>query len=275
MVKRTLAGIVLTLITVAFFMLRTVHFKLFDLYVYIIGIVATFEMLNAFKEDISKVQKALAMLFTLLVFPMLSLCREYIIHFVVGYVSLVIFISVLTTKFEENDGLFKTVFVCFYPTLPLSSMILLNVNGNEGVFLLVSVIAITAFTDVFAYLVGSTVKGPKLCPMLSPKKTVSGAVGGLIGGIIASVATYFALSAFNIDVFTSVNKINAVIFLIVSGAFLSIIAQVGDLVESYIKRRLNIKDMGSIIPGHGGMLDRVDGLTFVSLFTFIIYSLII
>ena len=275
MVKRTLAGVVLVLITLAFFLLRTVHYKLFDLYVYVIGIISTYELLKAFKDGVSKTQKVLVFVFTLLLYPVLSFYRNYVIHFVVGYISLTIFVSVLTTKLEEKDGLFKTIFACFYPTLPLSSMILLNINDNGALFLLILVLAISSFTDVFAYLVGSAIKGPKLCEDLSPKKTISGAVGGLVGGILASLITYFALSAFEINVFGMANKLNVIIFLIASGAFLSAVSQVGDLVESYIKRRLNVKDMGKIIPGHGGMLDRVDSLTFTSLFTFIIYSLII
>jgi phosphatidate cytidylyltransferase len=142
-------------------------------------------------------------------------------------------------------------------------------------FYLILVLTISTFTDVFAYLVGSAFKGKKLCPALSPKKTISGAIGGLISGVLASILTYFVLLEFNVNVFGMANKLNVIIFLIVSGVFLSVIAQVGDLFESYLKRRLNIKDMGNIIPGHGGMLDRVDSLTFASLFTFIIYSLII
>ena len=93
--------------------------------------------------------------------------------------------------------------------------------------------------------------------------------------MIATLLTYFVLRGFNINVFNGMKTINVVIFLIVSGIFLSVVAQIGDLVESYIKRRIGIKDMGNIIPGHGGMLDRVDGISFTSLFTFVIYSLIL
>jgi phosphatidate cytidylyltransferase len=209
------------------------------------------------------------------VFPVTSLIPNVLIQFVAGFVTIIIFVSVLTSNFEKNDGLIKAVFATFYPTIPLLSLVLLNVQGSAGIFFLITALSIPSFTDVGAYLLGSKLKGPKLCPHISPNKTISGAVGGLICGVIATLLTYFVLRGLNIDVFKGMKTINIVIFLIVSGIFLSVVAQIGDLVESYIKRRIGIKDMGNIIPGHGGMLDRVDGIAFTSLFTFVIYSLIL
>ncbi len=275
MIKRTASSIVIVLTVIAFFLLRTVNYKLFDILVYGIAILCTIELLRAYKDGVSKLQKALVLLFTLTVFPIMSLLPQFIIQYVTAYVSVLIFVCVLTTGLDKNDGLFKVVFATFYPTIPLLSMILLNLEGGDGVYFLVTALTVPAFTDVGAYLLGSTIKGPKLCPNISPNKTVSGAVGGLICGIIATLSTYFGLKLLKINVFSGTNIVNVVIFLITSGIFLSVIAQIGDLVESYIKRRLNIKDMGSLIPGHGGMLDRVDGLAFTSLFTFVLYSIVL
>ena len=275
MIKRTASSIVIVLTVIAFFLLRTVNYKLFDILVYGIAILCTIELLRAYKDGVSKLQKALVLLFTLTVFPIMSLLPQFIIQYVTAYVSVLIFVCVLTTGLDKNDGLFKVVFATFYPTIPLLSMILLNLEGGAGVYFLVTALTVPAFTDVGAYLLGSTIKGPKLCPNISPNKTVSGAVGGLICGIIATLSTYFGLKLLEINVFSGTNIVNVVIFLITSGIFLSVIAQIGDLVESYIKRRLNIKDMGSLIPGHGGMLDRVDGLAFTSLFTFVLYSIVL
>ena len=275
MIKRTASSIVIVLTVIAFFLLRTVNYKLFDILVYGIAILCTIELLRAYKDDVSKLQKALVLLFTLTVFPIMSLLPQFIIQYVTAYVSVLIFVCVLTTALDKNDGLFKVIFATFYPTIPLLSMILLNLEGGDGVYFLLTALTIPAFTDVGAYLLGSTIKGPKLCPNISPNKTVSGAVGGLICGIIATLSTYFGLKLLEINVFSGMNIVNVVIFLITSGIFLSVIAQIGDLVESYIKRRLNIKDMGSLIPGHGGMLDRVDGLAFTSLFTFVLYSIVL
>lgn len=275
MIKRTASSIVLVLITIAFFLLRTVHYKLFDIYAYVIALICTFELLRAYNEDLNKIQKILVMSFTATVFPVTSLIPSVLIQFVAAFVSIIIFASVLTANLDKKDGLTKAVFATFYPTIPLLSLVLLNVQGGAGIFFLITALSIPAFTDVGAYLLGSKLKGPKLCPHISPNKTISGAVGGLICGMIATLLTYFVLRSFDIDVFNGMKTINVVIFLIVSGIFLSVVTQIGDLVESYIKRRIGIKDMGNLIPGHGGMLDRVDGISFTALFTFVIYSLVL
>ena len=275
MIKRTASSIVLVLITILFFALRTVHYKLFDIYSYIIALVCTFELLRAYKSDLNKIQKILIMSFTAIVFPITSLIPSILIQLVATFVSIIIFASVLTTSLEEKDSIGKAVFATFYPTIPLLALVLLNVQGGNGIYFLITALAIPAFTDVGAYLLGSKIKGPKLCPHISPNKTISGAVGGLICGVIATFITYFILKSFNINVFNGMKTINIVIFLVVSGIFLSVVAQIGDLVESYIKRRIGIKDMGNLIPGHGGMLDRVDGISFTALFTFVIYSLVL
>lgn len=275
MIKRTASSIVLVLTVIAFFLLRTVNYKLFDILVYGIAITCTIELLRAYKDGVSKLLKILILIFTITVFPVMSLIPHVIIQFVTAYVSLLVFVCVLTNGLDKKDGLFKVVFATFYPTIPLLSMVILNIQGGSGIYFLVTALAIPAFTDVGAYLLGSKIKGPKLCPSISPNKTISGAIGGLICGVIATLVTYFGLTALNINVFGERNIITVVIFLITSGIFLSVIAQVGDLVESYIKRRLDIKDMGNIIPGHGGMLDRVDGLAFTALFTYVLYSIVL
>ena len=120
----------------------------------------------------------------------------------------------------------------------------------SGNILLVALAAIIAICDSAAYFVGRHVGGPKLWQRVSPKKTVSGSVGGLIG---AMVLTFF-LS----DIFAFAGKSEALII----GLLLGVLAQAGDLFESSVKRHLNVKNSGSILPGHGGMLDRFDGYVF-------------
>jgi phosphatidate cytidylyltransferase len=104
-------------------------------------------------------------------------------------------------------------------------------------------------SDIGAYLVGRWVGGPRLAPRISPGKTWSGAAGGLVGGCLCglAVAHLFAASS-------------AVTHVIAVAALLGIVAQAGDLLESFIKRRFGVKDSGRTIPGHGGLLDRLDGL---------------
>ena len=92
---------------------------------------------------------------------------------------------------------------------------------------------------------------------ISPNKTVSGAIGGLLGGVIATVVLYFIVPPVT-------NIKNDWIIFIALGIVCSILTQVGDIFESHIKRSIGIKDMGNILPGHGGVLDRVDGTMFAS-----------
>ena len=105
--------------------------------------------------------------------------------------------------------------------------------------------AVTWSTDIFAYFAGRSIGGPKLAPRISPAKTWSGLLGGVIGAAVlgAVTADFFELGA---------------LFLYL-GAPMGLLAQAGDLYESWLKRQAGVKDSGSILPGHGGVLDRLDG----------------
>jgi phosphatidate cytidylyltransferase len=102
-------------------------------------------------------------------------------------------------------------------------------------------------TDIGAYAAGRTIGGPKLMPRVSPKKTWAGLIGGVVSAaaVGAGVAAWLGLSALG--------------FAVVSGG-LAVVSQAGDLFESWVKRRFDVKDSSNIIPGHGGVLDRVDGV---------------
>ena len=113
-------------------------------------------------------------------------------------------------------------------------------------------LAIVWATDIAAYLIGRTAKGPRLAPSISPGKTWSGAVGGLVAAICAGLAA---------AAITRTSLTHAVVI----ATALSIIAQAGDLAESAIKRRRDVKDTSRLIPGHGGLLDRLDSTLAVSL----------
>jgi phosphatidate cytidylyltransferase len=102
-------------------------------------------------------------------------------------------------------------------------------------------------TDIFAYLAGKTIGGPRLVPRLSPNKTWAGLFGGLAGGAIAGLSTALAIG------------VPAALMTLISLG-LSLTAQGGDLAESSAKRYFAVKDMSALIPGHGGVLDRLDGL---------------
>ncbi len=115
------------------------------------------------------------------------------------------------------------------------------------------VMAVTWSTDIFAFFAGRSLGGPKLAPRISPGKTWSGLAGGVIGAAVfgALAADWLSLGA---------------PFLYIGG-LMAVIAQAGDLYESWLKRRAGVKDSGSMLPGHGGVLDRVDGLVPVVVIT--------
>jgi phosphatidate cytidylyltransferase len=110
-------------------------------------------------------------------------------------------------------------------------------------------------SDIGAYLFGRLVGGPKLAPMISPGKTWSGAAGGLVGAIVAAIA----IALWTGDSFSPAYVIGLAVGL-------GVIAQLGDLLESALKRHFGVKDSGRLIPGHGGLLDRVDALLAVAPF---------
>jgi phosphatidate cytidylyltransferase len=150
-----------------------------------------------------------------------------------------------------------------YPSLLLAFMIFANDNQNGFIILLLSFV-VSPLSDTFAYLVGSLIGGKKLCPKLSPKKTWSGAIGGTLGGALGALIVYFIFK-------TDINFFSPVVFFILIGIIASVVNIFGDLFESYIKRRVGIKDMGKILPGHGGIMDRIDGTSFVTVFVYLAF----
>lgn len=118
-------------------------------------------------------------------------------------------------------------------------------TGRTAVLLL---LAVVWATDTGAYVAGRTIGGPKLAPVISPNKTWAGLAGGVVCAAVAGLIGEWVID----------RQIGGHLALL--GGFLALIAQAGDLFESWVKRRFKVKDSGTIIPGHGGLLDRVDGL---------------
>ena len=145
--------------------------------------------------------------------------------------------------------------------LSFFSIYKLRNDFNNDYFYFLFVITICVTTDIGGYVFGKLVKGPKLTK-ISPNKTYSGAIGGYFLSIVSSI---FLLNNKNLN--TQI-EINLDIFIFVF--LISTISQIGDILISYFKRLSKIKDTGNIIPGHGGLLDRVDGMIFAFPFAYII-----
>jgi len=155
-----------------------------------------------------------------------------------------------------------TLFGCLYASALLAFLIPIrhgtNAAGQPVAYLCLTLfpLVITWIGDTAAMAVGIKVGGPKLAPVLSPNKTRSGAVGGFVGAVVTSVAL-------GVLVLNRVGWNFAVWQLVTVGAVVGVVAQVGDIAESLFKREAGVKDSSSLIPGHGGVLDRLDSLYFV------------
>jgi len=131
-----------------------------------------------------------------------------------------------------------------YVALP--TIALVYVRDQHGVMLTLWVLAVVWATDIGAYFAGRAIGGAKLAPRLSPNKTWAGLIGGMLAAAIVGAAIMFAA--------------HLSMRLLPLGGVMAIVAQMGDLFESWLKRRAGVKDSGHILPGHGGALDRLDGL---------------
>lgn len=161
-----------------------------------------------------------------------------------------------------------------YSLLPFISLVLpgmgmLTLTGispkSVQLTYLALMIAIPCVGDIFALYVGTTFRGPKLCPAVSPNKTISGAVGGLIGSLIASLLVGLVAWLLAIHSRALLPSWGAYVLL---GLIGGVAGQLGDLFASMIKRHCGIKDFSNLFPGHGGMLDRLDSVIFMAAIIF-------
>jgi phosphatidate cytidylyltransferase len=148
------------------------------------------------------------------------------------------FMLIITNKRQLSAGI-------IYCGLPVLALTLLRVQPN-GMVLTLWTLALVWMTDIGAFFTGRTLRGPKLAPRISPAKTWSGLIGGIL------LATGFA------GLLHAYESLPFILF--AATPVLAVVAQIGDLYESWIKRRAGVKDSGNTLPGHGGVLDRIDGL---------------
>lgn len=148
-------------------------------------------------------------------------------------------------------GLLGTVYI----TTALIALILLRMHFDDGLWWTLALLLGVWASDTCAFLAGKAIGGPKLCPDISPNKTWAG-VGGGIAGSALTVACLAAFAPLPLGWVEGA----------VLGAFLTPVGQVGDLLISYAKRKSGLKDTGTILPGHGGLLDRIDALLLCTVF---------
>lgn len=167
----------------------------------------------------------------------------------------------ITARQESNKGQWKLLGVV-YILAPCLALIYLR-NLEHGKLIIFWVISIVWATDTAGYFAGKTIGGPKLMPKVSPKKTWVGLFGGMIAAAAVGYAFYTKFDFLHHNI-----NLNGTVILC---GLLAAISQMGDLFESWVKRKFDVKDSGQLIPGHGGILDRVDGIIPVAIIIAILY----
>ncbi|SEB35856.1 phosphatidate cytidylyltransferase [Nitratireductor aquibiodomus] len=150
-----------------------------------------------------------------------------------------------------------------YAAAPALALVHLRADDQSGLFAILFLFAVVWTTDVMAYFTGRTLGGAKLAPSISPGKTWSGAVGGTVFAVLAGGAFAF-----------HENAVHGVLLIALIALVLAVISQIGDLFESALKRRSGVKDSSNLIPGHGGVMDRVDGLMAAALALYLLAALL-
>ncbi len=196
-------------------------------------------------------ERKLGYVITLLVFLSFIVIEGKFIHITLTFVIL---ISLLIPIFQYRNHTFIDGIITLFGTLYigwlLGHIVLMHYLPQGSFYILLSLF-VTWIIDSGAYFAGSYLGKHKLCPHISPKKTIEGAFGGFLAGVISTVGFGTFWLKLPLE------------HMILMGSIVGIIAQLGDLAESALKRYADIKDSGNIIPGHGGILDRVDSILFV------------
>lgn len=174
------------------------------------------------------------------------------------------------SKKEKIDKLSKYIYVIGYVIFPfiLITKIPFGIRGFNPK-IIISIFILIWTNDTFAYVVGKSIGKHKLIERISPKKTIEGFIGGIIFSVIAGII----ISKFYIHPKPNHNNISLFIW-IISAVIIGIFSTLGDLIESKFKRIAAVKDSGTIMPGHGGILDRLDSIIFVAPFVYLFYQIL-
>ena len=255
MKKRVISAIVALIIVIPLILLGGYPYYIG---VGIVSVIGFKEMLSVREKEkkIPFIMKAISMIaYLAIIMSAIKRFSSFVIDyrlFILGmFACLIPLIAMQKRKYDAEDALFLLAISLFLGISFNFLIVIRNISLNY----LLYVVIVTTMSDTFAHFWGTKIGKIKLCPNVSPNKTVEGMVGGTLFGT-------FLASAF----FLTFINTNANVFLVgVISLALSLVAQFGDLVFSAIKRRYGVKDYGNIMPGHGGVLDRLDSIIFAVL----------
>lgn len=303
MKKRVISGAVYAIVLFAFFLIKIFAPQPwgnlgFDALIYFFALVGTGEMLRAMDNTLTVTEKWLVRVFAWFCVPVCA-ASEALWGYGIYITSVCFFLLAIALLsllvFKNGRSKLENIasaFVCaVYPTLMLCLLVLVNHMGetpllvaeklnNHSAILsgstlaMVFIFTVSPVSDVLAFFTGMSLRTKfpkKLAPQISPNKTVIGFLGGIFGGALAGAGIYFIYHAICGDLMNMI-LIRLAVYIGV-GLFASIASAFGDLVESAIKRQRGIKDMGNIMPGHGGVLDRIDGTLFATVVVYAAFAL--
>lgn len=263
MLKRVLTGAVILVLAIGAVLLRQVTVYSFDAFVAIIVGFSLYEVVKSLKAGGLNVNPAVPAVYFVAYLPLYLLMGWTGIAFAV---LLAVVVALTCFTFSERQSLtdlLASVFTVIYPGVFLTAFSVIN-HGYLGITGIIFVFAVSMLTDTMAYFVGVLLGRHKLCPKISPKKTVEGLIGGLLGGIGGAALAYW-LGGLAFGPVAPIPGIDQWLFYAIAGLLGAVVNTVGDLIASRIKRAVGIKDFGTVFPGHGGFMDRMDGLSCVAL----------
>ena len=240
-----------------------------DIFLAVVALVAMQEYFNAISKKCKPIKWIgyLSCLFIGLIHIIPTYLQiSQLLMMAVPTIILILFAQVIFTNMKTTfKDISYTFFGMVYVIGCIAFLALLRGVDNGRILVWYAIIAAWG-TDIFAYLIGKKFGKHKL-NKVSPKKSMEGAVAGTIGAIV--IAILYTVTMNNIY-----NLEYSYLFVIISTIILSIIGQIGDFAASSIKRYVDVKDYSNLIPGHGGMLDRIDSLMFLAPFAYILFSII-
>ena len=254
MVQRIITGVfgILALIAILYF-----RGWVASLVVAVFCVMGLYEEYMAFKAGGHKPVAWPGLLAAVLMWPAYAWKGPYIILPLLVFAMLLIMLEVVRRRSPEWIDAAASLYPLLTVFLPMSLFLILLdvVRYPVGIALVVLTFVIAFSGDIFAYCIGSFFGKHKLCPAVSPKKTVEGSIAGLVGGALTCLAAFYLCTLGGMQM----PGLGSVVLLALVGG---VAGQVGDLTASLVKRHCGIKDFGSVFPGHGGIMDRMDSVLF-------------
>ena len=266
MKKRILSAIIMILIFVPLLFIGGIPFAIL---MTLLALASMYELITIRekKKEVPTLIKVISYL--LVIFSGILTCNQNIFSYTMSYqlISFIVLIFLLpillkskSMDYDINDALYLVGSLLFINIAFNLILVVRNYSLNYLIYLLL----ITVITDTFALITGMYIGKNKLAPSISPHKTIEGFIGGALMGTFVATSFYFVVIDSNISL----------VILILTTLFLSVVGQLGDLVFSSIKRTYGVKDFSNLIPGHGGILDRLDSIIFVILAFILVMGLI-